>query len=174
MAIFHAEVLAEVETTVDDITYNDAEGQVIYYWNEGPVSDYQPREVWFDGNHMMHLLYYFNLQNTQVNDFDVRLKMSGGSVFIKQMHIKSAIYGQNLYATDKFDGIIKIEEDFSEMAQGVVSDITAEIALSEAISSGVFPRIYDGYSDDMSNVIKILEAITVTGMSADSVEVDTE
>ena len=174
VAIFHAEVLVDVETTVDDITYNDAVGQVVYWFNESPVADYEPRETWQDGKHTLHLLYYFNLQNTQINDFDVRLNMSGGSALIKQMNIKAAIYGQNLYATDKFDGIIKIEEDFSGVEPTFIPSIVPSISMLSNVSSELFARMTEGFTDDMSDIVKTLEALTVTSMSSDSVEVDTE
>lgn len=174
VAIFHAEVLVDAETTVDDITYHDAVGHVVYYFNESPVADYEPRETWQDGKHTLHLLYYFNLQNTQINDFDVRLNMAGGSAFIKQMNIKAAIYGQNLYATDKFDGIIKIEEDFSGIEPTFIPSIVPSISMLSNVSSELFARMTEGFSDDMSDIVKTLEALTVTSMSSDSVEVDTE
>lgn len=174
VAIFHAEVLLEAETTVEDITYNDAVGQILYYMNSDLVSDYEPKQVWMDGRHMLHLLYYFNLQSTQINDFDVRLNMTGGSAYIRQMNIKAAIYGQNLYATDKFDGIIKIEESWEEVEPTVISDISTEITMGEELSSEVYARITSGYTEDLSEVIKTLELLTVASIQSDTLEVDTE
>ena len=173
-AIFHAEVLLQAETTVDDITYKDAIGKVLYYFNSELVVDYEPQQVWMDGRHMLHLLYYFNLQNTQINDFDVRLNMTGGSVFIKQMSIKAAIYGQNLYATDKFDGIIKITEDFSGMAPAVIPELNILNTMTEELASEMFEEITDGCSDDFSGVVAVLEALTITSMTGETVEVTTE
>lgn len=174
VAIFHAEVLLEAETTVEDITYNDAVGQILYYMNSDLVSDYEPKQVWMDGRHMLHLLYYFNLQSTQINDFDVRLNMTGGSAYIRQMNIKAAIYGQNLYATDKFDGIIKIEESWEEVEPTVISDISTEITMGEELSSEVYARITSGYTEDLSEVVKTLELLTVASIQSDTLEVDTE
>ena len=173
-AIFHAEVLLQAETTVDDITYKDAIGKVLYYFNSELVVDYEPQQVWMDGRHMLHLLYYFNLQNTQINDFDVRLNMTGGSAFIKQMSIKAAIYGQNLYATDKFDGIIKITEDFSDMAPAVIPELNIFNTMTEELASEMFEEITDGCSDDFSGVVAVLEALTITSMTGETVEVTTE
>jgi len=174
VAIFHAEVLLEAETTVEGITYNDAVGQILYYMNSDLVSDYEPKQVWMDGRHMLHLLYYFNLQSTQINDFDVRLNMTGGSAYIRQMNIKAAIYGQNLYATDKFDGIIKIEESWEEVEPTVISDISAEIIMGEELSSEVYARITSGYTEDLSEIVKTLELLTVASIQSDTLEVDTE
>ena len=174
VAIFHAEVLLEAETTVEGITYNDAVGQILYYMNSDLVSDYEPKQVWMDGRHMLHLLYYFNLQSTQINDFDVRLNMTGGSAYIRQMNIKAAIYGQNLYATDKFDGIIKIEESWEEVEPTVISDISTEITMGEELSSEVYARITSGYTEDLSEVVKTLELLTVASIQSDTLEVDTE
>ena len=174
VAIFHAEVLLKAETTVEGITYNDAVGQILYYMNSDLVSDYEPKQVWMDGRHMLHLLYYFNLQSTQINDFDVRLNMTGGSAYIRQMNIKAAIYGQNLYATDKFDGIIKIEESWEEVEPTVISDISTEITMGEELSSEVYARITSGYTEDLSEVVKTLELLTVASIQSDTLEVDTE
>lgn len=173
-AIFHAEVLLQAETTVDDITYKDAIGKVLYYFNSELVVDYEPQQVWMDGRHMLHLLYYFNLQNTQINDFDVRLNMTGGSAFIKQMSIKAAIYGQNLYATDKFDGIIKITEDLSGMTPAVIPELNIFNTMTEELASEMFEEITDGCSDDFSGVVAVLEALTITSMTGETVEVTTE
>jgi len=173
-AIFHAEVLLQAETTVDDITYKDAIGKVLYYFNSELVVDYEPQQVWMDGRHMLHLLYYFNLQNTQINDFDVRLNMIGGSAFIKQMSIKAAIYGQNLYATDKFDGIIKITEDLSGMAPAVIPELNIFNTMTEELVSEMFEEITDGCSDDFSGVVAVLEALNITSMTGETVEVTTE
>lgn len=173
-AIFHAEVLLQAETTVDDITYMDAIGKVLYYFNSELVVDYEPQQVWMDGRHMLHLLYYFNLQNSQINDFDVRLNMTGGSAFIKQMSIKAAIYGQNLYATDKFDGIIKITEDFSDMGPAVIPELNIFNTMTEELASEMFEEITDGCSDDFSGVVAVLEALTITSITGETVEVTTE
>ena len=146
----------------------------MYYFNSELVVDYEPQQVWMDGRHMLHLLYYFNLQNTQINDFDVRLNMTGGSAFIKQMSIKAAIYGQNLYATDKFDGIIKITEDFSDMAPAVIPELNILNTMTEELVSEMFEEITDGCSDDFSGVVAVLEALTITSMTGETVEVTTE
>ena len=173
-AIFHAEVLLEADSTVDDILYHDIVGQILYYFNSELVVDYEPKQVWTDGRHMLHLLYYFNLQSTQINDFDVRLNMSGGSAFIKQMNIKAAIYGQNLYATDKFDGILKIEEDFSGQAPSEIPALVITNGMTDEVDSSMYELITDGFSEDFTAVVKTLEALTIVSITGESLEVDTE
>ncbi len=172
IAVFHAEILLDVDTTVDGITYTDAKGRILYYFNNELVSDYKPVEVWFDGKHMLHLLYYFNLQTTQVNDFDVRLNMSGGDADIPQMSIKAAIYGQNLYATDKFDGTIKIEESFSGISANIPT-ITSIADMRETVTNDMYTRMVSTLNDNLATSATI-RGITVTTISSDTVEVDTE
>ena len=173
-AIFHAEILLNAETTVEDITYNDLKCTVVYYWREALVTDYGPVETWQDGKHILHLLYYFNIQDTQINYFEVRLKMSGGAADIGQAQIKSAIYGQNLYATDKFDGILKLEQSFAEMAPVIIPGITSTAVFGETVAHEMFERVTDGYEEDMSAVTKVLEGLTIVSITSDSLEVDTE
>ena len=109
-AVFHAEILLTAETTVSGITYNDAVGTVQYILNNETV-EYSPKETWVDGAHILHLLYYLYVDAGSSNRLKVKLSMTGGSVVIEPSDIKACIYGQNLVATDSWDGIITIEEE---------------------------------------------------------------
>ena len=109
-AVFHAEILLTAETTVSGITYNDAVGTVQYILNNETV-EYSPKETWVDGAHILHLLYYLYVDAGSSNRLKVKLSMTGGSVVIEPSDIKACIYGQNLVATDSWDGIITSEEE---------------------------------------------------------------
>lgn len=111
VAVFHAEINLEAETTVDDITYNDAVGKVKYFVNETLIEDYYPTETWRDGDHILHLLYYLHIDAGTVNHFEAQMKMTGGSVIIPIGRIKACIYGQNLVASDDWGGILRITEE---------------------------------------------------------------
>lgn len=113
--IFQAEILLNVETTVNGIDYNDAVGTINYVLN-GETVEYSPVEEWVDGKHILHLLYYLSVEGGVLNRLEVSLSMAGGSVVIKQAELKACIYGQNLVATDAWDGIITIEEEVSDFS----------------------------------------------------------
>ena len=172
IAVFHAEILLTAETTVSGITYNDAVGLITYFWHDSELIDYKPVETWVDGKHILHLLYYFNIQNAEMNHFEVKLNMSGGSVVIKTAELRGSIYGQNLYATDNFDGIIRIEEDLSGVS-ATIGSVSGVAQFTEALTSGTKSYIADAFSDNL-NITVSIGGITVTGSTSDSMEVQTE
>ena len=110
VAIFLAEVLADIETTVNGITYYDGEAEFYYYVDE-ILLDRIPKETWRDGEHIKHLLYYLNIEAGVNHHLEVKCKMSGGSAFIPMGAIKACIYGQNLVASDDWDGVTRISEE---------------------------------------------------------------
>lgn len=115
VVVFHAEVLVDVSTTVSGINYYDGVGEITYILNSNVISGYTPTETWRDGNHILHLLKYFKVENSGINTFEVRLKMSGGSVHIPTEGVNGGLYGQNLVASDDWNGFIKIEEHVSDI-----------------------------------------------------------
>ena len=111
VVVFQAEILLEVETTVDDDDYYDAEAVFEYTFNSAPITDYTPTEIWTDGNHVMHLLKYFEIRNSGTeNILDVTLTMTGGSASISSANMRGGLYGQNLVASDEWNGYIRIRE----------------------------------------------------------------
>jgi len=115
VVVFHAEVLVDVSTTVSGINYYDGVGEITYILNSNVISGYTPTETWLDGNHVLHLLKYFKIQHSGINTFEVRMKMSGASVHIKTQGVNGSLYGQNLVASDDWNGFIKIEEHVSDI-----------------------------------------------------------
>lgn len=149
-AIFHTEILLTAETTVSGITYYDAVGTIQYILNNENV-DYSPAETWVDGKHILHLLYYLSVDAGSVNRLKVRLSMAGGSVVIGQSDIKACIYGQNLVATDSWDGTITVEEEatdfslvsliFENVAESVDMDLLTPMAVTTSDVSDDFNLI---------------------------------
>lgn len=173
IVIFHAEILLDVDTTVDDITYHDAVGQIKYIWHEMELTDYKPKETWFDGNHVLHLLYYFNIMDSQMNHFEVFLNMNGGSAHIQVAGIKSAIFGQNLYATDNFDGILKIKESMSN-----VTKLLASLSISNSASDSMSYSLQDteshSFTESMAAVLKVLSSMTIENNMTETVTTEVE
>lgn len=108
--VFHAEILAKIDTTVTGITYDAAEMRFTYRYNDTVIDAYKPKDVFWDGEHLIHLLYYVEVQSVLVNQLEVFLEMDGGSATIDTAHIRSSVYGQALAATDVWDGTITIRE----------------------------------------------------------------
>jgi hypothetical protein len=109
---FQAEVLCEVETTVDGIDYDDCRIKVTYELDDVELTDYYPMETWQDGKHLLHLIKFLNItDNTSIRTFEVFLEADGGSVHIDIQALNGSLYGQNLVASDDWDGTIKVEED---------------------------------------------------------------
>ena len=133
VAVFHAEVSLESETSVVDGTYYDAVATVTYRYNDVNIDTYHPKETWVDGAHILHLLYYFEIQSALESRLEVMLSMAGGSVHIKAGDIRSSLYGQALAATDRWDGNIDIRQEVGRME---LSEPTAAVMreLAETIS----------------------------------------
>ena len=110
VAIFLAEVLAQIETTVSGIDYYDGEAEFYYYFDNTLVSRI-PKETWTDGDHIKHLLYYITTEPGVVHRLEIRCKMAGGDAFIPMGSIKACIYGQNLVASDDWNGTIKVTDN---------------------------------------------------------------
>ena len=113
VAIFLAEVLAQIETTVDGIDYYDGNAKFYYYFDETLV-DRIPEEDWQDGNHIKHLLYYITTEPGVVNRLQIKCEMNGGSALIPMGVIKACIYGQNLVASDDWSGVLKVVDEISD------------------------------------------------------------
>ena len=108
--IFNAELLLEVESKVDEAAFYDAKCTIYYRYNDLYLDEHKPKEVYTDGNHIMHLLYYFEVQSALVSRLEVLMEMDGGSVDIAPQGIKSSVYGQALAVSDAWDGTITIRQ----------------------------------------------------------------
>ena len=109
VAVFLAEVLCDVETTVDGINYNDGVGRFYYYLNSLYI-DREPKETWQDGDHIKHILYYLVIEPGVLNHLEIKMKMTGGSATIPLGGIKACVYGQNLVASDTWNGFMDLSD----------------------------------------------------------------
>lgn len=110
--IFQAELLCQVVTTVDGLDYTDARVKIIYKIDGVELTDYYPRETWQDGKHLLNLLKFFNLnQEANIHLLEVYLEADGGSVHVETQALNGSLYGQNLYASDDWGGILQLEDE---------------------------------------------------------------
>ncbi len=135
--IFMAEILGEVETSVNGITYNDAEIKISYEHNHQEIVTYYPRQVAVDGKHIISLMYTIPVDNNVINTWKVKLEMSGGSISIPAENIKATIYGQGLVATDEWDGYLDFEEAVSAIQFTNVSISSIGIDISTALDTPI-------------------------------------
>lgn len=133
--IFNAEILCDVETTSNEedeeatlpYFYNDAKAE-FYYYLDNELIERIPAETWQDGDHIKHLLYYLNVEPGIMHHLEIKCEMSGGSALILKGAIKACLYGQNLVASDDWNGTIEIEQDVVDfelptLIFGGVSDV---------------------------------------------------
>lgn len=147
---FNCEILCNVETE----EYYDAIGKITYYMDEQEIGGFYPTETWLDGKHILNLYYYFVVQTATRKRLRVTLNMSGGSVHINTTNLKGAIYGQNLVASDMWDGILTIDDTverviiptipFRENVEDVAYadvQVPVEISHSDIPSRSSIPKI---------------------------------
>ncbi len=131
---FNCEILCDVDTTVEGNSFYDAIGRITYYFNNLEISGYYPTETWMDGKHILHLFYYFNIQTAGRIRFKATLNLNGGSVRIKAADLKGAIYGQNLVASDNWNGVLRVEEGAGRFN---IPRISAFISAGDAVNTGI-------------------------------------
>jgi hypothetical protein len=109
--VFHAEILMDVDTTVNGHEYNALTLNVLYLYDDVDMEHYKPKETWFDGNHILHLLYYFDINEFTLHNLKVLLNTDGASIDIGPGEIRASVWGQNLAAVDHWDGTITVREE---------------------------------------------------------------
>ena len=163
VTVFNAEILLEGDSAVDGINYDDIKGLFTYILDDVEIVDYKPKEVWFDGEHIAHLLYYFNIQDSTMKHLIVTLNSQGGSITIPTARIKASLYGQNLYATDNWDGILFVEEDMGGKRSIINTELSHTNTMNEVVGSGYYPTTrLPSMSDNMYNMRATLGELTIT------------
>ena len=115
IVVFQAEILCDVETTVSGVVYDDCRIKVTYEIDSTELTDYYPLETLQDGQHLLHLVKFFNInQEANIRLFEVYLEADGGSVKILTQSLNGCLYGQNLVASDDWGGILQPEEEVDD------------------------------------------------------------
>lgn len=109
--VFHAEILMDVDTTVNGNEYKALTLNVLYLYDDVDMEHYKPKGTWFDGNHILHLLYYFDINEFTLHNLKVLLNTDGASIDIGLGEIRASVWGQNLAAVDHWDGTITVREE---------------------------------------------------------------
>ena len=115
------------------------------------IDDYEPKETWVDGNHLLHLLYTFEIQSVTMNHLEVFITMNGGSMAIPPAHIKSSVYGQGLVASDTWDGTIDIRQAVTQIILPTPDPIRMN-SITDMVSVGVQVPVGANISDNIARI----------------------
>lgn len=166
--MFQAEILGQIETSANGITYDDAKVQIHYINNGSEIQTYHPKETYNDGNHIISLMYIIPVDNNIINQWEVRLDIDGGDITIPAENIKATIYGQGLAASDEWDGIIDISDNIRLIN---FTNIDAINTISEHVSREIKQPSTTIMNDNISTIN--LTNIQVEEFS-DDISVETE
>jgi len=138
MVIFQAEIKLYADLDVMGAVYDDIIGRIKYVFNDVEL-EYMPMETWLDGDHVMHLLYFFPIEEGIINRLSVRMKCEHGTLSIGRYEIHAAVSGQGLAATSSWDGYIEVEDEFEEIqiatSPVVVDDYEESITIGTNLPS---------------------------------------
>lgn len=115
---FHAEIKAFVDTTEyyneDTDTYTEHDGIInVSYRMEGAVvTEYFPIDTFFDGYHLLHLLYTWWANGGITSDFEVIIRCIGCSITVNRGAARGYIAGCGLIGDMAWTGDLFIRQDF--------------------------------------------------------------
>jgi len=123
---FHGEIKLLVDTTEkydeDTDTYTEEDGviYVTYISGGAEVTEYYPIDSFFDGLHLLHLVYTWWASANIISTFEVRIRCMGCSVAIEQGASRGYIAGTGLVGDGAWDGSVRIYEDFEPIDFSII------------------------------------------------------
>ena len=123
---FHGEIKCLVETTEeydegeDSYTENDGVLYVTYISGGDEVTEYYPVDTFFDGVHLLHLMYTWWASANILSAFEVRLRCEGCNVTIEQGASRGYIAGIGLVGDSAWDGAVHIYDDFAPIDFSII------------------------------------------------------
>lgn len=164
---FHAELKCLVETAesydVATDTYTEYDGVIYVTYRSGgaEVVEYYPINTFFDGIHLLHLVYTWWASANILSTFEVFLRCEGCSLTIEQGASRGYIAGVGLVGDGAWDGAVHIYEnftplDFSIIRRGFEDDVESSFrtplapAASESmVRHNFFSVIFKGFTDSV-------------------------
>ena len=129
---FHAELMCEVETSEvydeDTDAYTEVDGVIYVTYRSGgaEVTEHHPVDTFFDGTHLLHLLYTWWASPNIVSSFEVLIRCEGCSIDIAQGAGRGYLAGVGLVGDGAWDGSVHVYQDFSPIGfEGMCKDFTA-------------------------------------------------
>lgn len=136
------------------ITATDAEPTAVIctYTIDGQPVSFKPKATYYDGNHVLHLMYILPISANIITNFRLYLELDGGSAEIERQGLWVYASGYGIVGDATWDGTFDIEEvpepidiirlPYAAVTESVVIDTDAE-------------DVGDSYSDTT-------EALTIT------------
>ena len=123
---FHAEIKGLVETTesYDEATdsYTETDGVIYVTYKSGgaEVVEYYPINTFFDGIHLLHLVYTWWASANILSTFEVFIRCEGCSLTIDQGAARGYIAGVGLVGDGAWDGAVHIYENFTPIDFSII------------------------------------------------------
>ena len=131
---FHAELKCEVETSEvydeDTDAYTEVDGEIYVTYRSGgaEVTEHYPADTFFDGTHLLHLLYTWWASGNIVSSFEVLIRCEGCSIDIAQGAGRGYLAGVGLVGDGAWDGSVYVYEDFRAIGfERIRKDFTAAV-----------------------------------------------
>lgn len=139
----NAQVKVEIEIQLD-VTLSElqdvAVGTISYVLDNTELSRH-PIETWIEGDHVLALQNFMNIQQSGFHIFDVFLNMSGGSAYIDKLGVLEIFTGTNIVENPGFTGLLEIEEEAPtftipqvRFANDAIDDVVINLQAPEIIS----------------------------------------
>lgn len=159
--IFQAEVLLDVDVVAGQTV---AVAKAIYELNGTEDNTYYPTESWYEeGKHILHLLYFIQIEGEGSNRLTVNLEMTNGDTDIGAQQIKACIYGQGLAAQEaEWDGTINAEDNLYSY-EADITGITSIGGMTSTVSQSQDTPHTRALSDTVGAVD--IDGVTVAGIS---------
>lgn len=123
---FHGEIKCFVDTTeeydesTDTYTEDDGVIYVIYKSGGQEITEYYPVDTFFDGIHLLHLLWTWWASANIISDFEVLIRCEGCSIDIPQGASRGYIAGVNLVGDKAWDGSVRVSDEFKPIDFSII------------------------------------------------------
>ena len=123
---FHGEVRLLVETTEtydeDTDTYTEEDGVIYVTYHSGgaEVMEYYPINSFFDGFHLLHLVWTWWASANIMSTFEVEIRCEGCSVTIEQGASRGYLAGVGLVGDGAWDGSVHIYDSFTPVDFSII------------------------------------------------------
>lgn len=118
---------------------------------------YHPIDNWSeDDKHLLHLMYFLEVEANRVYTWTVSIKVSGGDAIIARDNARACLTGQGLAAVDKWNGRLGFEEEIGflpvdtsgygmlEVAESIDTSVVVPYSAEFTDNIGMLPIDYEG------------------------------
>lgn len=136
--------LATLDTDANDITL-----ATVTYIVDGDTITLKPEETYFDGNHVMHLMYILPMQANDIMYFEALMKATSGNITIAREGLWLYASGLGIVGDATWDGEIYIEDTPEPIP---LTEMTFAGNVRETLNNRVWRPVSKGISDNTSAI----------------------